>query len=116
MATKATAVSKASTALVALGELEQIDAVRDTKVAEVGEAVRALMDQDVSAERAAGLLGLDAGEVRRLSKVAPPEQAATSEDGAGDKGSGAKPASAGKATVTPLPDQGGSEDAARRAG
>lgn len=100
-----------ATALVGLGELAEIDAVREGKVAEVGQALRALMEQDVSAERAAGLLGLDAGEVRRLAKAAPPEPAAAVES----TGDGKRP-SGTKATVTTLPDQGESEDAARRAG
>lgn len=85
-------------------------------LADVGQAVRALMDEDVSAERAAGLLGVDLAEVRRLAKVAAVSEPATAP---GDKRSG-KPAPAGgegsKATVTPLPDQGAGEGAARRAG
>ena len=92
-----------ATALVALGELDEIDAVRNAKVAGVGAAVRALLDEHVSADRAAGLLGLDTKEVRRLSKVSAPAADDTSTP-------------AGKATVTPLPDQCGSVDAARRAG
>lgn len=106
-----------ATALVALGELEEVDAVRAAKVADVGQAVRALLGEDVSAERAAGLLGLDGTEVRRLSKVAPPEAGGETSD----KTAGRQLAAAvGTATVTPLPDQGGNdggtEDAARRAG
>ena len=106
-----------ATALVELGELEQIHAVRTAKVADVGHAIRGLLAEDVSAERAAGLLGLDAAELRRLSKVAPPEVATS---GSGGTASGKQVAAGVKATVTPLPDQdasqGGSEGAARQAG
>lgn len=105
-----------ATALVALEQLVEIEVCRDGVLAGVGAAVRALMEQDVSAERAAGLLGVDVGEVRRLSKVAPVEVPVAS---ATDKRSG-KPAAGdearAKSTVTALPSQGGSEDAARRAG
>lgn len=62
-----------ATALVALERLAEVEATRDGVLAEVGDAVRALMDEDVSAERAAGLLGVDVAEVRRLAKVTPVE-------------------------------------------
>lgn len=58
-------------ALVALERLAEVDATRTSLLAEVGAAVGALMDEHVSAERAAGLLGIDVGEVRRLSKASP---------------------------------------------
>lgn len=59
-----------ATALVALEQLAEAEAARDLVLANVGQAVRALMDEDVSAERAAGLLSVELTEVRRLSKVA----------------------------------------------
>lgn len=107
---------KTALSLVALDVLAKAEAARDAAVAAVGDAVRELLDEDVSPERAAALLELDVAEVRRLSKVtaleppAPkpgkqsaPERPSAVADGGGD------------ATVSPLAEQ-GSEDAPRRAG
>lgn len=99
-------------ASVALERLAEVEAARDAVVVEVGTAVRALMDEDVSAERAAGLLDIDVAEVRRLSKVVPVEAPGAQTPTSTAKGG----SNSGKATVTSLPDQSGSEDAARRAG
>lgn len=73
---------------------------------QVGEALKMLLAEDVSAEKAAALLELDVTEVRRLVKAAPAEAG----------GSDARPQVASKATVSVLPDAAGRESAARRAG
>lgn len=94
-------------ASVALERLAEVEAARDVVVAEVGTAVRALMEEDVTAERAAGLLDIDVAEVRRLSKVVPVETPAGLTPTSTGKGGGKAPA---------LSDQGGIADAMRRAG
>lgn len=91
-------------ASVALERLAEVEAARDAVVADVGSAVRALMEEDVTAERAAGLLDIDVAEVRRLSKVVPVEEPAASTWTSTAK-------VGGKATVESLPDRSGSETA-----
>jgi hypothetical protein len=102
-------------ALIALERLAEVEATRDGVLAEVGAAVRTLMDEDVSPERAAGLLGLDASDVRRLSKVTSVGTPAPATKDSGKAAPASASSSTGTATVTSLPDQSGSEDAARRA-
>ena len=100
--------------LVALEGLADAQAAREAATARVGDAVRTLLAEDVTAERAAALLDVDVTEVRRLSKAASAEAPtpARMSGRAERKSAPAEP----KATVTALPEQDGSEDAARRAG
>jgi hypothetical protein len=107
---------KTALSLVALEGLAKAEAARDTAAVAVGDAVRELLDEDVSPERVASLLELDVAEVRRLSKVTAPEPPAA-KDGKGValERRSAAPAAGRDATVTPITEQ-GSEDAARRAG
>lgn len=55
--------------LVALEHLTEAEDARTAATVMVGEALRELLAEDVTPERAAALLELDAAEVRRLSKV-----------------------------------------------
>lgn len=96
-------------ALVAIDARTEAEDAVAVATAELAVAVRKLLEQDVTAERAAALLEIDVTEVRRLSKVPAPvaqtKPAAT-----------AKPLPA-VSSVTALPSQVGQvEDAARRAG
>ncbi len=93
-------------ALVALEVRGEADRELEAATGQVGEALKVLLAEDVSAEKAAALLELDVTEVRRLLKAAPVEAA----------GSDARPPSASKATVLGLSEAGGGGDAARRAG
>lgn len=72
----------------------------------MGEALKVLLGEDVSAEKAAALLELDVTEVRRLVKAAPAEAG----------GSALRPSAPSRATVSVLPDAAGGEGAAREAG
>ncbi len=96
--------------LVALADREQTEQALKAVTAKVGEALRVLLAEDVSAERAAALLEVDVAEIRRLAKVTAP---------AGATAAMAKPAdrpAANAPTVTALPGAVGGEGATRRAG
>ena len=108
-------------ALVMLQLRGEAQTALEVTSAELGAALRTLLKQDVSAERAAALLELDATEVRRLTKSvvtandtsAPspttPNGSRPGAAGAGAAGSGAK--------VSVLPAaEAGNDDGARRAG
>jgi hypothetical protein len=71
--------------------------------ARFGAALRVLMAEDVSAERAAALLELDASEIRRLAKAAAGSEASTAHEAA-------------PATLAALPLPAGGENATYRAG
>jgi hypothetical protein len=96
----------AALALVALDTRAEAEAAVAAATAELGVAVRKLLEEDVSAERAAALLEVDLTEVRRLSK-APAKEPRDSAPPSGKS----TPASA-----SPPPQAGQDEDAARRAG
>jgi hypothetical protein len=102
--------------LVALEGLAKAEASRDAAAAAAGDAVRDLLDEDVSPERAAALLELDVAEVRRLSKVIATELA-TPKEGKQSVPQRQPAAAVGErdATVVALAAL-GSEGAARRAG
>jgi hypothetical protein len=105
--------------LVTLEGLAEAEAARDAAAAVVGEAVRALLAEDVTPERAAALLDVDVTEVRRLSKVAvvePPSTVKPSSKAGAAATAPAGPPGDGTARVTALPEQSGSADATRRAG
>jgi vacuolar-type H+-ATPase subunit E/Vma4 len=93
-------------AMVALEVRAAAELALDAATGQVGEALKVLLAEDVSAEKAAALLELDVTEVRRLVKAAPAEAG----------GSDARPQVASKATVSVLPEAAGGEGAARRAG
>jgi hypothetical protein len=93
-------------ALVALEIRGEAERALEAATGHVGEALKVLLAEDVSAEKAAALLELDVTEVRRLVKAAPVEVAAPQPG----RESGAK------ATVSVLPEAAGGEGAARRAG
>jgi hypothetical protein len=77
-------------------------------------AVRKLLEEDVTAERAAALLEIDVAEVRRVSKA--PAPVPQGKPGATVQAASAG-TSAGTSSVRALPSQvGEGEDAARRAG
>ena len=57
-------------ALMALEARRQAEQALQAATAALGETLRALLAEDVSAERAAALLELDAADVRRLTKAA----------------------------------------------
>ena len=101
-------------ALVALEALAAADAARDAAAAAAGEVVKALLAEDVTPERAAGLLELEAVEVRRLAKIAGVEAPGLRADVGGKPN--AQHAGSGGPTVTPVPERGRSVDAARRVG
>ena len=99
----------AAFALVALDARGEAEAAVAAATAELGVAVRKLLEEDVSAERAAALLELDVAEVRRLSKAPTPAGQA--------RQSAAASSSPAASSVTALPSQAGKdENAARRAG
>ncbi len=98
----------AAVVLVALEDREETEQALEAATGKVAEALRLLMAEDVSAERAAALLELDVAEVRRLAKVAAP--------GVVERPKSAE-RPAGRATaLTALPDVVGGEGASRRAG
>lgn len=73
--------------LVALAGLVEAEAARDEATATAGAAIRDLLAEDVTPERAAALVDAEVTEIRRLAKVrgsAPvrlgPDQAGNSED------------------------------------
>jgi hypothetical protein len=108
-------------ALVLLQQRGEAQTALEVASAELGAALRTLLEQDVSAERAAALLELDTTEVRRLTKsvaadndtVAPaPTTAHGSRPGAAGAG-----AAGSAAKVAALPSaEAGNDDGARRAG
>jgi hypothetical protein len=107
---------KTAWSLVALEALARAEAARDAAAAAVGDAVRDLLEEDVSPERAAALLELDVAEVRRLSKVTASELSAATGGKQSATGRQAAPAAGERGgTVTPIAEQ-GSEGAERRAG
>jgi hypothetical protein len=95
-----------ATAAALLALEVRVEAQRELGVATVrfGEALRALMAEDISAERAAALLELDPTDVRRLAKAAPSVETPT------------KDADAAPTPVTTVHTAGGGQSAARRAG
>jgi DNA-directed RNA polymerase specialized sigma24 family protein len=95
-----------ASALVALEVRSGAERSLGSATSKVGEALKLLLAEDVSVDRAAALLELDVSEVRRLVKPAPVR--------GGE--SVARPQSGGKATVTVLPDASGGDGAPRRAG
>jgi hypothetical protein len=62
-----------ASALVALEALAEAEQVVEAETGKVGQTLKLLLAQDVSAEKAAKLLELDAGEIRRLVKAASAE-------------------------------------------
>ena len=107
-----------ATALVALGRYEDAAAALDDATAEVGDAVRTLMAEDVDADRAAALLELDAAEVRRFAKAAPEKPAASDKTGRGATAAATVTPMAGRTTGEQRPSAGSSErtDASLRTG
>jgi hypothetical protein len=95
-----------ATAAALLALEVRVEAQRELGVATVrfGEALRALMAEDISAERAAALLELDPTDVRRLAKAAPSVETPT------------RDADAAPTPLTTLHTAGGGQSAARRAG
>jgi hypothetical protein len=101
------ATAQALVALAARAEAE--DAVA-AATGELGVAVRKLLEEEVTAERAAALLEIDVAEVRRVSKAPAPVPQ-------GKPAATVKSGPAGTSSVRALPSQvGEGEDAARRAG
>jgi hypothetical protein len=101
------ATAQALVALAARAEAE--DAVA-AATGELGVAVRKLLEEDVTSERAAALLEIDVAEVRRVSK-------APALGHQGKPAATVQAASAATSSVRALPSQvGEGEDAARRAG
>lgn len=99
-------------ALVALDGLAEAEAGREAAAAKVREAVREMLAEDLTAERAAALLDIDVSDVRRLTRAAPTDASEPS------RKTTARPARAnasGEPNVTALP-AAGTEDAARRVG
>jgi peptidoglycan hydrolase CwlO-like protein len=107
-----------ATALVALGRYEDAVAALDEATAEVGDAVRTLMAEDVDADRAAALLELDAAEVRRFAKAAAEKPAASSKTGSGATAEATVTPMAGRAAGQQRPSASSSDgtDASRRIG
>jgi hypothetical protein len=107
-----------ATALVALGRYEDAAAALDEATAEVGDAVRTLMAEEVDADRAAALLELDAGEVRRFAKAVAEKPAAADKTGGGATGDATVTAMAGRPAGQQRQPASSSErtDAARRTG
>ena len=108
-------------ALVMLQLRGEAQTALEVASAALGAALRTLLDQDVSADRAAALLELDLTEVRRLTKpvatdndkpVPSPTTAHSSRPGAA--GAGAAGSDAKVSAVQPL--RRGTHDGARRAG
>jgi hypothetical protein len=101
-----------ATALVALGRYEDAAAALDDATAEVGDAVRTLMAEDVDADRAAALLELDVAEVRRFAK------AVSDKAGRGAPAAATVTPLAGRTAGQPRPPAGSPEetDASRRTG
>jgi hypothetical protein len=96
-------------ALVALDARGDAEAAVAAATAELGVAVRKMLEEVVTAERAGALLELDVTEVRRLSKAPTPADQA--------KPTVAANTSSATSSVTALPSQAGQgENAARRAG
>jgi hypothetical protein len=96
------ATAEAFVALDTRGEAQEAVAAA---TAQLGIAVRKLLAEDVTAEKAAALLELDMAEVRRLSKETPPTP------GPRDRARG------NEAAVRTMPSSSNEdEDAARRAG
>jgi hypothetical protein len=95
--------------------------LRGVATAEVGAALRTLLEQDVSAERAAALLELEVTEVRRLTKPVAtdndkPAPSPTTAHGSRQGAAGAA-AAGSDAKVAALPTaEAGNDDGARRAG
>jgi hypothetical protein len=90
-------------ALVAWDARVEAQQTLDLATGHLGDALRVLMAQDTSAERAAALLELDASEIRRLAKAT----------------AGAEPPAAHRPlteSVAALPAPAGGENATRRAG
>jgi DNA-directed RNA polymerase specialized sigma24 family protein len=80
--------------------LRELDGVTER----FGDALRALMGEGVSVERASALLELDVTEMRRLAKTA------------ASAGTSSKEAKSAPASVATLPSAAGGASAARRAG
>ena len=92
-------------AFVALDTRAEAQEAVAAATAQVGIAVRKLLTEDVTAEKAAALLELDMAEVRRLSKATP------ATPGRRDRARGSE------AAVRTMPSSSNEdEDAARRAG
>jgi hypothetical protein len=92
-------------AFVALDTRAEAQEAVAAATAQLGTAVRKLLTEDVTAEKAAALLELDMAEVRRLSKAIP------TASGRRDRARGSE------AAVRTLPSSSNvDEDAARRAG
>ncbi len=80
-------------ALIAVEGLAEAEDARTAASVAVGEALRELLAEDVSPERAAALVEVDVSEVRRLSKVAADASAADKAGGhlGGLSGAAARP-------------------------
>lgn len=110
-------------ALVMLQQRGEAQTALEVASAELGAALRTLLEQDVSAERAAALLELDTTEVRRLTKsvatdndTVAPAPAPTTAHGSRSGAAGAG-AAGSAAKVAALPSaEAGNDDGARRAG
>lgn len=96
----------AAGAMVALEARADAASALEAATGQAGEALKVLLAEDVTAEKAAALLEVDVTEVRRLVKAAQAEAV----------GSDARPPVASKAPVSVLPEAAGGEGAARRAG
>jgi hypothetical protein len=108
-------------ALVMLQLRGEAQTALEVASAELGTALRTLLEQDVSAERAAALLELDLTEVRRLTKPVVPDNDTVAP--APTTAHGSRPGAAGggaagsAAKVAALPSaEAGNDDGARRAG
>jgi hypothetical protein len=108
-------------ALVTLQLRGEAQTALEVATAELGAALRTLLEQDVSAERAAALLELEVTEVRRLTKPVAtdndkPAPSPTTAHGSRQGAAGAA-AAGSDAKVAALPTaEAGNDDGARRAG
>jgi hypothetical protein len=108
-------------ALVMLQLRGEAQTALEAASAELGAALRTLLEQDVSAERAAALLELDVTEVRRLTKPVATDNdksasAPTPPHGSTPAGSGADPVRAAAEVSALPPAEAGNDDGARWAG
>lgn len=92
--------------LVALDARADAERALESATGRVGQALKALLGEDVGMERAAALVELELAEVRRLVKVAPAEA----------DSSAAKHKSPVTVTLSDVPGGPGAESPARRAG
>lgn len=101
-AARARIADASAAAIVALERRAEAERTLATATSAAGNAVRALLAEDVEVDRAAALLDMSETDVRRLVKAAAPEQA----DREARTTPSRSPSSGGAAPVTPLGDGG----------